>query len=133
MVYGKTAHVRLRGAVGTTCRPAIGGMPARRLPPHSASLPTHCLGQLVPPSPARGTPPEYSPTSGCGPTKAVACQVHERVMPPRGFMPGADSFRGGKSGPERADHGMNDGVIERATVHAQSFEEGEAVQGCKQS
>jgi hypothetical protein len=48
--------------------------------------------------------------------------VHSRGL----FAPG------GKSRPERADQGANDGVIELAAVHAQSFEEGEAVQGCEQ-
>jgi hypothetical protein len=53
-------------------------------------------------------------------------------MPPRGFRSSGLFAPRGKSGPEGADHGANDGIIERATVYVHSFENGEAVQGCEQ-
>src|SRR5262245_38721756 len=69
MAYGETAHVRPRGAVGVTCRPACDRWDASA-PSPTAQRVVSCPipGAARPTIPCRGTSPEYSPPSGGGPT-----------------------------------------------------------------
>jgi hypothetical protein len=86
MVYGETAYVRLRGAVGVTCRPAIGGRPPGQgwSPAPAPPPPQPCM--LAPPLPGWRTCPGERRRSQAGPLPITEAPMSARP-PRRGRVP----------------------------------------------